>query len=471
MKPFSLGTSCLVLLGASLALAQTTPSRDPYGGPATPPPPAAAQPAAPPQASPNSRLAPPAPPPAVPAAPPGMQHPSFGPGQAPAAMPHRGEPPRDVSEASHDVPKGTVAVTVVDENEQPLAGKNVDLLITFESVAEGQREDRRRAVSDASGRATFGGLSSELSFSYVVVAERDGGHYGVAPFRLKPEVGQRVRLHAYPTTSDPKRTFMGMRGFVFVQPREETFQVEALFRVINMGTVSWLPKDVVLSLPKGFTAFDGPGEEGDMRFVEEPGRGARLEGTFSPGQHDVRFTYQIPSSGNPSQSFDMSLPPHVAELRVLAEAAPGMSLDVDGFEPAEPARGPTGDRVLITGRMMRPGQGELTSIHVRLAGIPVQGPLRWAVAAAAALIALGGLAWAVLHRGKARGRHAVAGEDLDHARRLLLDELVAVERAHEAGSIGPRTHEQARRQLLDALARLDFAPRLEEPRGDSAAAR
>ncbi len=482
--------SALVLLTTQLGLAQSAPPQSaPPAAPAAPhpsaapaqavPPSQAAPTALPPAASPISRLAPPsAPHPVVPGAPPTMTpgaaappsmppgmapHPSFGPGQAPTQMPHRGEPPPDMSEPSTSVAAGSVHVTLVDENDFPLVKRKVDLITTFETIAEGQREERKTVVTNEKGEATFSGLSSELSYSYVVVAERDGGYYGVPAFRLKEGQGQNVRLHAYPSTHDLKRAFMGMRGFVFVQPREENFKVEVLFRIINMGNVSWLPKDVVLALPDGFFAFDGASEDGDRRFVEEKGRGARLEGTFAPGQHDIRFNYQLPNHGSATQSFEMSLPPHVAELRVIAESAPGMSLDVDDFEPAEPTRGPTGDRVLITRKLMRPGQGQLDHVTVRLSGLPVQGPGRWAVTALAALIALGGFVWAVLHRGKSKGRHAVAGEDLDHARKLLLDELVAVEKAHETGAIGPRTHEQARRQLLDALARLDLAPRLGQP--------
>jgi hypothetical protein len=307
----------------------------------------------------------------------------------------------------------------------------------------------------------FESLSRELRYSYSLLAQRAGGSYGVAPFRLSEQQGQRVRLHLFPTTHDPMRALVGMRGFVYIQPREDVFQVEVLFRVLNMSTTSWLPQGVVMRLPEKFQAFDGP-KEGATRFVEEPGRGARLDGTFGPGQHDVRYTFQVPSRRSGSQNFELSLPPHVAELRVISEASPGMTLDVAGFEPAEATRGPSGDRVLITRRLMRPGQGALDTVRIELGGLPTQGNTRWFVTLAAALIALGGLASA-LRRRQGTDPDPVAGEDLERARKLLLDELVAVERAFEAGQVGPRTREEARRQLLDALARLSPGPRGREP--------
>ncbi len=393
---------------------------------------------------------------------PGMPHPPLG-GGHPGMPRNATEPARDASDPSPTLPPGTVEVTLADENDAPLGGRLVELIVSFESVAEGPQEERRRLTTDESGRARFTGLSRELNYTYAVASEREGGHYGVPAFRLKQDQGQAVLLHVFPTTHDPNQAYLGLRGFVFIQPREDLFQVEMLFRVINLGTVSWVPKDVVLNLPEGFSAIESPSDEGDTRFVEAAGRGARMEGTFPPGQRDVRFSFHMPSHSRSTQSLELTLPPHVAELRVITEASPGMTLDVDGFDRAEPARGPTGDRVLITRRMMRAGDGQLTDVHIRIGGLPVQGPARWGVVAAAAVIALSGLAWAFRHRGKSKGRHAVAGEDLDRARALLLDELVAVERALESGAIGPRTHEQTRRQLLDALARLELVPRLAEP--------
>ncbi len=372
----------------------------------------------------------------------------------------------DSSEPSAALPPGTIEVLLADENDAPLAGRPVELIIDFESVAQGPQQDRKTVTTNAEGIARFSGLSRELNYIYTVAAERDGGRYGVPGIRLKGEMGHAVRLHAYPTTSDPQRTFVGLRGFVFVQPRDDLFQVEVLFRVFNMSRTSWLPDNVVMRLPSGFTALDGP-KEGDTGFVEVPGQGARLQGTFAPGQRDVRFSFQLPSRGSESQGFEMSLPPHLAELRVLTEAAAGMTLDVDGFERAQVARGPSGDRVLITRRVMRPGEEPLEHVSLRIGGLPVPGPTRWGVVAAAAAIALAGLLWAFQHRGKSKGRHAVAGEDIDRARALLLDELVALEQAFESGAIGPRTHEQTKRQLLDALARLELVPRLAEPRAAS----
>lgn len=380
------------------------------------------------------------------------------PGAAPPGHGGFAMPPSNVSRADADIPPGTIDVEILDAAGQPVRRLPVDLLVTYESISEGTQDKTVRRTTDEHGKVRFESLSRELRYSYSLGAEYEGGRYGISAFRLEESRGQRVRLHVFPTTPNPIEALVGMRGFVYFQPREDVFHVEVLFRAMNMSTRSWVPQRTILQLPDGFQAFDGP-RQGLTRVVEEPGRGARFEGTFSPGQHDLRFTFQVPSRGEASQRFVMTLPPNLAELRVISEASPGMTLDVDGFGPAEATQGPSGNRVLITGRMARPGERGLDVLRVRLEGLPTQGPARWIVTVLAGLIAAGGLFGALRRRGSSKAPDVVDESDLKRARRLLLDELVQVERAFEAGELGPRTHEQTRRHLLDALARLDLIAR------------
>jgi hypothetical protein len=53
--------------------------------------------------------------------------------------------------------------------------------------------------------------------------------------------------------------------------------------------------------------------------------------------------------------------------------------------------------------------------------------------------------------------------DLVEAREALLDEIVALERAHKKGDVGPKTYARVRASLLDALARI--VNKLEQGRG------
>ena len=94
----------------------------------------------------------------------------------------------------------------------------------------------------------------------------------------------------------------------------------------------------------------------DVRFEEEPGHGVKLTGTFAPGATDRFFRFQVPRKEETSASFHFGLPPHVGEVRFIAEAAPGMEIDVEGFEKPQTDVSQTGQRVLVTRRVAVRGE-------------------------------------------------------------------------------------------------------------------
>jgi hypothetical protein len=56
-----------------------------------------------------------------------------------------------------------------------------------------------------------------------------------------------------------------------------------------------------------------------------------------------------------------------------------------------------------------------------------------------------------------RRRRKAADPDVAAARDMLLDELLGLERARAAGTVGPKTYDRARRDLMESLARLIVA--------------
>ncbi len=371
-------------------------------------------------------------------------HPPMGGGFRPEG------PPEDVSTVDPSLPTGSIVVDVVDGQGAPLSGVAVQLLSQFESIAEGKSQSQKQATTDASGRVTFSGLGDSLHLSHRVRIDRQGARTEVEPFSLGTKGGQRVLLHVYPVTHDIREAFVGMRGFAFVEQRDGNFVFDLAFRVINMSQVTWLPKDVVLTLPKDATPLDLARNGAEKGFVEGP-KGVELVGTYPPGQKDVQFQFQVPIRNRESESFELGLPPHLVELRVLAEQTPGLRLGVPGFDDAEPTRGPDGKRMLFTRRVMQPGQDEMSRIRIDLAGLPVPGPARYIACALALCVAAAGVFYA-----SRRGRRAQEelAADRAAAERVLLDELLALERSHRSGLVGPKTYEQGKRELLNALSRL-----------------
>jgi hypothetical protein len=268
----------------------------------------------------------------------------------------------------------------------------------------------------------------------------------------------------YPSTLELASAQVALRGLVHLHPRENGFHFEVFFRFLNVGQVTWLPQDLSLRLPDETTKTVFPRTPGQLRFKPRGSSEVQLQGAVPPGQHDAAFRFEVPNPRLDSASFILSMPPRIAEMRVLADAARGMHLDVPGFPPASEAHGPRGQRLLTTQKVQRGTEPPLSVLTITLHNIPSSGAGRWVALALALIFAsVGGtVAWSARQRDKRSRRRASAR--LRHARRILVNELVALERARQESRIGPRTHAATRQRLIDAVARIEL---LRQPRSSS----
>jgi hypothetical protein len=380
--------------------------------------------------------------------------PSAMPPHGPMGTPHGGPQPNR-EEPAADLPAGSVEVLLVDGEEQPIPNAEVRLGILFQTVAEGESRSHKTGTTGATGSARFDGLQTGSSYAYRATARSGPAEYASSPFNLR-ETGVRVTLHVYPVTSNPSEALVGMRGFFYIETRDDVFQIETLFRVINLGKKAWVPSDVIMALPEGFKAFSGGDAMADARFEQVEGRGAKLLGTFPPGQQDVSFRFQVPKSAEATATFAVRPPPRTAEMRVIAVANKTMGLEVDGFETPQKATGPKGDPVLVTRKLVGRGEPEVGGFTVLLTGLPVPGEGRWIVV----LIALGfGVVGALAAAGKLTlvSEERISG-DKERARELLFSELVHLAKAKQQGEVGPNAYERAHRMFVDALARIGLPP-------------
>jgi hypothetical protein len=358
----------------------------------------------------------------------------------------------DNVEPAPDLKSGSIEATLLDPDEHPIPNIAVRLGIMFNKVAEGESRSEKNTTAGPDGVAHFDGLQTGSAYAYRVTVRSGVGEYASTPFNLKESGGMRVSVHVFPVIQDLTGAAVGMRGFFYIETRDEVFQVEGLFRVINLGRSAWVPRDVVVGLPSGWKAFTGTDSMFGTKFEAVEGRGARLVGTYPPGQHDVSFRFQVPKEPVSSASFHFTPPPRAVEVRVIAVANPAMGLEVDGFEPSQVSVGPSGDRVLVTRKLAARGEATVAPFTATLTGLPVPGPGRWiAILIALAFGSAGGAAAAGKWRFVSSER---IQSDKARARELLLDELVALARAKERGEVGPQTYERTHRSLMDALTRI-----------------
>jgi hypothetical protein len=355
--------------------------------------------------------------------------------------------------AAPNLPPGTIEVRVADAQEQPLGDLPVRLGIVRQDVATGDSKQERVLRSNGLGMVTFQNMPVGTEYSYRVTVPQGEAAYASEPFRLDERTGQRAVIHVYPATRDIRQAMVGMRGVVYVQPREDIFQVETTLQVLNIGSVAWVPDNVRIPLPEGAKAFRASESMSDARVERDKDGEVTLHGTFSPGQREVTFQYQLENLHEPTARFRMGLPPHVAEMRVFAEGPRDMHLIVSGYPPSERTTGQNGGHLLVTGKRAVRGDAPLDDVEVSLENLPVPAQGRWY----AALLAFGLAAFGVWHgfsRGRWKSKTAPYRAELEEAEELVYRELVALERLERDGHIGPRAYAEARTELLDVLSRL-----------------
>ncbi len=343
--------------------------------------------------------------------------------------------------------EGTIRVSLADPDNKPLAGTTVTLGILHQSVAKGESREHLTLSTESSGDAMFRGLEIGSGVAYRVSVAKEGATFAASPFVLGRGRGMHVLLHVFPVTHDIKQAVVFVQGALFVDVKDDRVQIQQAFRVANFGPVAWVPQDVSITLPEGYSAFNASQEMSDQGF-DSTATGARMRGTYAAGEADVGYSWQLPYAGEPTVTFDVTLPPHMASLVVRAAASQQMKLEVEGFPAADPDQDEQGNHLLVTGKQVKPDDAHpLKHVKVTIRDLPTPGIGRWIATALAAMgVAVGlGLVSQGSDRKKTGGKTP---------RAALLAELEDLEAAHASGDVGPKTYERARREIIDGIARL-----------------
>ncbi len=372
--------------------------------------------------------------------------------------------PPDGSQDDATLPVGSIIVNLRDAQDKPIAGAPITLGIFHSSVAKGDSRENKTGVVDDAGLLRFDGLPVGSGITYKVSTTRGPATYSVMPFPLSDKIGKRVVLHSYEISNDIERLPIGTEGFIYLSLKEDAIQIEQMFTVLNLGAVTWVA-DLLVELPRGFRAFNKQESMSEARIDEVSGKGAALRGTFGPGRHELSFRYQVPLDNDTRQAMTMELPPHIFQTQVLAESSKTMGLEVADFPTAQKTQNRQGKRVLATERQFPRKEGR-QNLTITLTGLPTTGPGRWVAVLLAVGALLAGGAY-LLQKREDEGIDIEARRDLVDAREALLSEIVALEKAHKSGEIGPKSYAHLRASLFDALARIEGM--LEKARADERA--
>ena len=359
-----------------------------------------------------------------------------------------------------DLPAGTIEVRI-NSRDESIENQEVTLVVSKQSIERGNVDTTLTARTDERGVAVFSGQPTESDHVYDVRVGVGDARYSTGQFQFRQQdAGVRALVPIYKASTSLDGLLLITRTLIALIPQDNMFVVDVLFRVENYGEVSWLPQNVVIPLPDGFKALNVREPEADGHFEPEGDTGVKLAGTLAPGQHDLMFRFHLPTEGRSDMAFHFPTSLNTGMVRVILESSPTMRLEVPGFPEPEESRNQDGQRRLIVGRdFLSEKVRAPDDIEVKISGIPTPAAGRTVAVALAAAIALGGLAQAFNRKRTATPvRSDLSKEDRERASELILEELIALEQAFQQGSIGRKTHEQAKRQLLEAFARLRAEP-------------
>lgn len=347
------------------------------------------------------------------------------------------EPRVASADPSPSIPPGHIRVRVVDEHGRAVPDQEIQLGV----MRQGGDRERRPGRTDASGTYTYTDLPTGSGQAYRVNVPRDGATYSSTPFQLPAAIGYDVRVEVRPTVRSDRSLLLVM-GQTMVELRDERLHIIQQARLSNLGAATYLFPEggTRIRLPEGFTAFQTQPVMTDQRVVELAGEGLRIEGSLPTGQVTLAWAFDLPVTGE-EMEIEIPNPFRTFQYRVLATAPPGMSMEVDGM-PTPVRFEDQGQPLLGTEVQRSPEQAPLTTIRIRLRGIPGPGPARWVALAIASAFVAFGVVLAV------RGGRTDGGAAYRARRRQeLLAEAEALERDFEAGEVGPE-HRQSRRAAI-----------------------
>jgi hypothetical protein len=335
-------------------------------------------------------------------------------------------------------------VQVLDSNERPVAGAELQL----GTMAQQNARSSVAARSGGDGVHVFDKLATGDGQAYRVNVLHDGAKYSSTPFRLPIDRGYDVTIRQLDTTRDARDVVLYV-GATSIELRDDRLKIVQQARLVNIGSKTYVFPDAgqLVKLPKGVLTFQAEDVMTDQHMREDKGQGLRITGSLQPGEVTLTWGFDLPQEDS-TLDLSFELPWVTFAYRVLADAAPGMTLEVDGM-PAAELHEDNGRRFYVTELVKRVGDQPMRSLAIHLRGIPGPGPIRF-IAVGLALLILGAGVYMARLGGSARQSSPL--RDLARQRERLIERAAALEAERARGEIGPEFHADALRDLEEELA-------------------
>lgn len=350
--------------------------------------------------------------------------------------------PMNAAAESPELRAGTIRVRVLDGTDRAVAKARVQV-----GVMQGMgARTTIDATTDEAGIAVLAGLAVGDGQAYRVNVLHKGAKYSSNPFRLPPDHGYDVMVRQLDTTRELTEVVLYI-GATSIELQDERLKIVQQARLVNVGQRTYVfpERGEIIPLPAGFLAFSAQDAMTDQHVTQIEGKGLRIEGSLPPGQATLTWGFDLPREGNEA-SFSIPIPWRTYAYRVLTDAAPGMTVEVEGMPPAQLLK-QEGHNLLVTETQAQPNQPMLSRVAVHLSGIPGPGVSRWVALTVALIALLIGLTAAF----KKATPESTAQQDGDR-RRELAAAIAKLDAERERGDVGPEFHRDERARLIDELA-------------------
>ncbi len=356
-------------------------------------------------------------------------------------------PPLTTAKPDATLPKGSIKVQVVDEQNQAIAGARVEL-----AEMRGEQRQHNYKTTDKQGIATFTPTQpadANTKVSYRVYAPYKGARYGSTPFQLPKDQGYHVHITRLPVTRNAG-SVVQIEGSTQIHIGDHRLFVLEQRYIANVGDHTFVfsnqgPKDI--DLPAGFADLNIQPGMHDVRATPTR-KGVALAGSIPPGRVRLQWQYALDYRGSRA-SLEVHNPWQNHIQRVMLKAAASTQLDVAGMPPARWQNTDQG-RYLITQIQRMPNQRSLSRVALHIHGIPTAGTWHWVslgtALAVLLLCALAGWYW------QRSAKNKQPGPSLADIKASVLDDAERLAKQYNEGTIGKDYYREQRALLIDALA-------------------
>jgi len=343
-----------------------------------------------------------------------------------------------------DLAVGTVTARVIrGQLSNPLEGRTVELTGTGAT---------KTATTDASGRATFTGLTPGTAVKVAVTV--DGERIESREFAIPDVGGIRLMLVATDAAAAKEESRLAQQppvaGTVTFGP-ESRFVIEVGDDALNVFNILQIVNTDRRPVQAAPLVFDLPGGavgvgllQGSTKTAVAAGSRVTVNGPFAPGVTPLQFAYSIPL-GRESIAIEQKLPAALPQLSVVVQKLGSAQLVSSQIEQRREMAAEGNTYIVGQGGPLKAGD----TVSLTLSGLPSRASWPSAMAVTIAAAVLAGGAWAASRRSRTAG--TPSRRNLQSRRETLFAQLASLEAARRTGTVDPADYAARRESLVTAL--------------------